>query len=97
MKKYTICLLIIICIISLPGCTNKSKSKTEKNYITSSQVYIVREFEGKVAVFKQGDNLPLQILDCIIKDLPPDAVEALTTGIEVSNINELQKIIEAYD
>ena len=97
MNKIIIYLLIIICIFLLPGCTNKSKSKIDKDYITSSQVYVVKEFEGKVAVFQQGNNLPIQILDCIIKDLPPDAVQALTTGIEVNSINELQKIIEAYD
>jgi len=97
MNKRVICLFIIICIMILPACTIKNNSKIEADNFTTAQVYIVKEFKGKIAVFQQGNDLPVHILDCIIKDLPPDAVQALTTGIEVNNINELQKIIEAYD
>lgn len=97
MKKLFISVLCVISILILSGCTDKRKSTTDNEYISPSQVYIVKEFEGKVAIFQQGNNQPIQILDCIIKDLPPDAVQALTTGIEVNSLNELQKIIEAYD
>lgn len=97
MNKKLLFLLITICIFSLPACTLKNKSNTEADNLTSSQIYIVKEYEGKVAVFQYGSNSPVRILDCTIKYLPPDAAEALATGIEVNSIEELQKIIEAYD
>lgn len=97
MRKRVLFLFITFCIMSLPACTVKNKAEIDADNFTSSQIYIVKEFEGKIAVFQQGEELPIQILDCIIKDLPPDAVQALTTGIEAKGINELQRIIEAYD
>lgn len=76
---------------------NRNINNGYTNFTENDISYIVREFEGNVAVFKTGSDLPFQVLDCKIKNLPPDAAEALATGIEVSGEDELQKIIEAYD
>ena len=97
MNKKILLLVSAISIILLSSIYLNSNQKIDSDLITDTQIYIVNEFEGNVAVFRYGNDTPVQILDCIIKDLPPDAVKALATGIEVNSINELQKIIEAYD
>ena len=97
MNKKILLLVSTFPIILLSSIYLISNQKMDSDLITDTQIYIVKEFEGNVAVFRYGNDTPVQILDCIIKDLPPDAVKALATGIEVNSINELQKIIEAYD
>ncbi len=97
MRKIILYLSAIITMLILTSCTIE---KSDLNISTSTfdnKVYIVKEYDGRVAIFQKGVKHPIQTLDCLIKDLPPDAVEALATGIEVNNIDELQKIIEAYD
>ena len=93
-----ILLIIPLLLLLLLACSKvDTKLKTDSELTSEPQIYIVKEFNGRVAVFQSENDSPVQILDCIIKDLPPDAVKALATGIEVNSINELQKIIEAYD
>ncbi len=101
-RKIQTILLALIFIISSIGIIIFSK-KIEKKEIADSiittvdYVYTVKEFKGKVAVFKYGESLPFQILDCPVSSLPQTEADIIRIGIDIENEINLQKIIEAYD
>lgn len=101
MKKVLLFAVVIVCLIFIVVIISSSSNNNVYIEIpgatTISSIYVIKEYDGKVAVFKYDSSSPVQILDCKINSLPPDAAEALATGIVVSGEYELQKIIEAYD
>jgi len=101
MKKvlfYSIITVSLSCLLFITLNKSEKKVNTEETAsLTASDVYIIKAYDGKVAVFSDGVNSPIQVLDCKINSLPPDAVEALATGIKVTGTDELQRAIEAYD
>ncbi len=97
MRKIILYLSAIITMLILASCTIEKSDLNISTSTIGNKIYIVKEYDGKVAIFQKGVEHPIQTLECLIKDLPPDAVEALATGIVVYDIDELQKIIEAYD
>lgn len=60
--------------------------------------YTVKEYDGKIAVFKNGESAPLEIIDGIfVRDLPTYDRELLSEGIYAENEAALQKLLEDYD
>lgn len=97
---YIIFMLFTITFVIILSIAQIKKPKSDIYNIenhSNTEMYLIKEYEGNVAIFKNGSDLPSQVLDCKIKNLPPDAKEALATGIKVSTDDELQKYIEVYD
>lgn len=69
---------------------NKDPGAEAKDY------YTVAEYDGKIAVFKNEENIPLEIFDSYAAVLPEADRELLRNGIRVNSTEELQKIIEDY-
>lgn len=60
--------------------------------------YLVKEYEGKIAVFEQHGTDPVFVLDNPrIRDLPAYDRALLAVGIPVKNTEELGSLIEDYD
>ena len=59
-------------------------------------IFIVKEYEGKIAVFKNDDSKPTTVYESYISLLPESDRIRLQNGITVDNTNDLQKIIEDY-
>ncbi|MCL2068849.1 MAG: hypothetical protein FWH00_03025 [Oscillospiraceae bacterium] len=59
-------------------------------------VYIIREYEGHIAVFAHGDSEPQIVLDTQVKFLPDFDRMQLGEGIEVWSYDELTALIEDY-
>lgn len=72
---------------------------TENNASSENAVlYIVKETEGKIAVFESGKSEPLYYLEEVVfKTLPEYDRQLLKSGIKVKTDKELQKVIEDYD
>lgn len=59
--------------------------------------YIIREYEGRVAVFSAGDdNKPEMVLDLLVKYLPDYDRTQMQEGIRVKDYQELVSRIEDY-
>ena len=99
MKKVLFMAILICCTVFIIETINSANNaiKSETYSSTINNIYVIKEYKGSVAVFSGSSDLPVQVLDCKIKNLPPDAAEALATGIKVFGEDELQKYIEAYD
>ena len=58
--------------------------------------FIIKEYQGKVAVFQGQASEPLFVSDVSISSLPLADKEILSEGIEVSSERELNRLIEDY-
>lgn len=68
---------------------NEEKSKQQV-------IYTIREYEGKIAVFKNSDKKPMTVYESYTSLLPPQDRQKLQNGITVDNTTDLQEIIEDY-
>ena len=67
---------------------------TEIQQATDYQTYIVREYDGMVAVFYNGQDKPVRVTDRYISALPQQDINDLKKGIPVDNEENLRKLLE---
>jgi hypothetical protein len=58
--------------------------------------YIMREYEGEVAIFREGSNSPYQILDYPVYLLGEEEQEEVKVGIRVDTFEEIRKLVEDF-
>ena len=73
--------------------TTDSKQTVDTNVVGE---YTIGVYKEKVAVFTQGDALPIEIFDVYITTLPVFDQKELSKGIKVKGIKELKQRIEDY-
>lgn len=71
-----------------------SKSDVVENIDNS---YILKEYQGKVGVFKNNQSEPIFIINVFVNTLPDYDVESLKNGIYIKDEAELSKIIEDFE
>lgn len=59
-----------------------------------SYSYIIKEYDGNIAVFKAGESTPDQIYEVPVETLPEEDIQSLQSGIQVYNEQQLQSLIE---
>ena len=72
---------------------NAAANETER---TSKPLFIIRAYDGKLAIYKNGDASPFEVLDVYIFTLPEHDRKLLNAGIGVDSTDELRSIIEDY-
>lgn len=91
---------IIVCIIISFGILPNLKdiSSADDDEITSSQsiTYVVKNFNGSIAVFEYGNDTPFKVTDINVKNLPYDDQNLLSQGIKVKTKEELKLVLEDY-
>lgn len=111
MKKNKLIILVImvavtIIIVSLLLSVSSNKEKTAPNQninhsssTTSIQpIYILKEYNGNIAVYRYGETQPIDILSEIVYySLPKYDREQLKKGIYIYSEAELQRLIEDFD
>lgn len=71
-----------------------AKSKTGNKGIG----YTVSEYDGRIAVYKNGEKTPLYVLESPkVSDLPFEDRKKLANGIEAGDKGELSLILQDYD
>ncbi len=58
--------------------------------------YIVKDYCGNIAVFEHGKDTPFRTTGIVVKELPPADRALLGKGIDASNQEELNLILEDY-
>lgn len=71
-------------------------SESENKNIHDNFEYVLKEFNGKIAVFKKDDEVPHFIFDVYINNLPTDDQKELVNGIYAKDDIELNRLIEDY-
>ncbi len=83
--------------------SDESLSKPSKNavlepvYVTQCDdtVYVIREYNGKIGVFRRGTETPERILDVYVFTLPENVANKLFSGIECDS-RTAEIYIEAF-
>ncbi|MGI5895036.1 MAG: hypothetical protein ACOX6P_10675 [Candidatus Merdivicinus sp.] len=58
--------------------------------------YILREYNGQLAVFAWGEETPRQVIELNVEMLPPYDQGLLRAGIEAADEQELARLLEDY-
>ncbi len=61
-----------------------------------ADTYVLGVYQEKIAVFTQGDSVPIEIYDVYVTTLPKADQKTLRKGISVKSKGELKRIIEDY-
>jgi hypothetical protein len=64
--------------------------------VTQPLGYIMREYEGEVAIFREGSSSPYQILDYPVYLLGEAEQEEVKEGIRVDTFEEIRKLVEDF-
>ena len=63
---------------------------------TSGYSYLVKEYEGKIAVFEENAASPFRVTSVALRDLPENDKILLKEGIKVTSLEELNDLLEDY-
>ncbi len=96
--KYFIFFTICLCVgvVLFFNLSNEVNVEAQQQTPKSNVYYLVSEYEGKIAVFKNDSTIPFEIYDTYISSLPRHDRLLLEKGIHASTKQELQDIIEDY-
>ncbi len=101
MKKHIIFSAVIIslsiCIITVNASKLNNRDISVKNTeIHFEKSYIVKDYNGRIAVFEKNNSSPIVVYDIFTSSLPEDDLEALQKGIIADTKAELFDIISDY-
>ena len=101
MRKMIIgsCLFVLMCVITnvliIPNLHKNTKvSNIEKEATSNIVTYIVKDFNGNIAVYESNSDTPFKITDVPISSMPKADQEMLKSGISVKGENELESLLE---
>ena len=98
--RVTICAVLLfitviasVLIIGLDIAKNTDSADINE---TSGVEYVLKDYDGRLAVFKSGLDKPEMVFDVFVKNLPQYDQTALQKGIAAKDIEELNRLIEDY-
>ena len=90
-------LISCVCVGSLYTQTGAARPHTAVSAEeTRAESYVIRDRNGKIAVFKSGSDVPLKVTSTRTSTLPKPDIIRLKNGIYVQNKQELERILEDY-
>lgn len=78
---------------SVSGVERKTETSKPQEY---DYEYLLKEHEGRIAVYSAGAEKPELILDVLVKYLPDYDRSQMAVGIQVKNYDALISLIEDY-
>lgn len=99
-KVLKISIFSLVCVLFLAtlfvNLNNDIKIYENEEKAKQQVIYTIKEYEGKIAVFKNSDKKPYTVYEAYTSLLPEQDRQRLQNGIKVDNTADLQKIIEDY-
>ena len=89
-------LFVFLCVILLCFVCVAIWSENKNNEAERNSKYVLSEYEGRIALFENGDEIPKEIYDVMVSALPQEDAERIIQGIIVENESDLQSLIEDY-
>ena len=69
---------------------------TQRAEPDASEMYVLRDYNGRIAVFVYGEDEPQEVFDVFTSSLPRGEAERVYKGITVEGDEALQKLIEDF-
>ncbi len=97
-RKSLIFIILISILISVSFLLFFGFLKNSKNTVAKATEYsyIIKEYDGKIGVYKSDEKNPFQVIDVPTYLLPPYDKTELQSGILVKDEKELQQKLEDY-
>lgn len=95
MKKLITITLLIIGLCTAINITVAS-AKTEPSTLSGTRVYIIREYNGRVACFEENAAKPFLTTDVRVHSLPYADQQLLSNVIYISGAKQLSRALEDY-
>lgn len=89
-----ICVLVSFVAIPVMNQNSKASQKVEPETPDTSLSYIVKDFNGNIAVFENGSSTPFKVTEVCTNTLPKVDQERLAEGIVVNSQTELNTLLE---
>lgn len=89
-------LALIFCVSFISITSEKKVKQSDRSSVTVSPKYTLSEYKGKVALYKSGYAMPVEIYDIYVDSLPDEEKTKVEEGIDAQTDEEIIKIIEAY-
>ncbi len=86
--------LTAIAVTVASGAEKDTPKAVSNDSLAPEFLYVVREYDGKVAVFTPDSELPEEIYETYVSSLPEIDREYLSKGIYIKTGTELEEIIE---
>lgn len=92
-------LSIVIIALTAADYSDKDKAYFSDSVLSGDMrpLYIMKEYNGYLAVFNYGSNAPTEVLSVLITDLPEYDQRELRYGLAIYSEQELQQRIEDFD
>lgn len=72
-------------------------SFTRKDDNIPESFEVLKEYNGKVALYNSNNTTPVSVYDIYIDSLPENDRKSLKEGIKIESDNHLDKILQDYD
>ena len=89
-------LIILVLIFGFVSCNPNIKNASYHEEKPSEPLYILGEYDGKVALYKRDFAMPVEIYDVYLSSLPESERQLLKEGITAQSDEQAQKLIEDY-
>ena len=101
MKKTALIAAILAVTATIGIGAGLSQRATERPATAESTTaepggYVLRDCNGRIAVYARGKETPYEIFNIYTDSLPPADAEALREGIEIETPEELNKKLEEF-
>lgn len=88
---------IVVCTLGQTVHHSKEQQKHEAAAAREMSVYCtVREYDGKLGVFRRAETLPYMTIDVRTSMLPEQDREQFRSGVELYSEEELKNLIEDF-
>lgn len=95
-KRLILPLLCIVLLLLAVVIFNNAYSKYKAVETNTDTTYKIGVYNEKIAVFSQGDRIPIEVFDVYISTLPKKDQNDLKKGVIVKSKMELKRLIEDY-
>ncbi len=100
MKKAIIAAALSVLAAStvLTGAVNYKKNITDITTVSENDThkYILKDYNGRIAVYYEGSETPNEIFEIYTRTLPAEDAEKIENGIEINGPDKLSEILADY-
>ena len=90
-------IIITLAVLTINLAVNKGFAKAEtEEALSANRVYIIKEYNGRIACFEQYASTPFIVTDIKVLDLPPLDRKMLSHGVEVNGAKEMSRALEDF-
>ena len=86
-------LVLSVAVFFYAAANSRTVTAPKKDETVTYQ-YVIKEYNGIIAVFENGEGKPAEIYEVPVETLPAEDVKKLQEGIQVTTEEKLRQLLE---